>query len=99
MSSSGMLRRLALIRTDVSEELIASINRVKSMSKLGTALTVTSNRRTPRRNTDFADECDTFLRNVCHIPDASILRSFSSFIRDEDTLSIGSQLLMEPFGG
>jgi hypothetical protein len=31
MASSGMLRRVALVRTDVSEELSASIIRVTSL--------------------------------------------------------------------
>jgi hypothetical protein len=50
MPSRGMLRRVALARTDVSEEHIASIIRVKGISELGTTLAVTSNRRTLRRN-------------------------------------------------
>jgi hypothetical protein len=45
-----MLRRLALVRTDVSKELSASITRVTRSSELGTTLAVTSNRRTLRRN-------------------------------------------------
>jgi hypothetical protein len=40
--SSGMLRRVALVRTDVSEERIASIIRVTRNGELGT-LAVTSN--------------------------------------------------------
>jgi hypothetical protein len=44
MASSGMLRRVALVRTEVSEELSASIIRVTRISELGT-LAVTSNRR------------------------------------------------------
>jgi hypothetical protein len=39
------------VRTDVSEELIASIIRVTGIGELGTTLAVTSNRRTLRRNT------------------------------------------------
>jgi hypothetical protein len=44
MASSGMLRRVALVRTDVSEELSASIIRVTTIGELGTTLAVTSNR-------------------------------------------------------
>jgi hypothetical protein len=45
-----MLRRVALVRTDVSEELSASIIRVTRIVELGTMLTVTSPRRALRRN-------------------------------------------------
>jgi hypothetical protein len=41
-----MLRRVAFVRTDVSEELSASIIRVTGIGKLGTTLALTSNRRT-----------------------------------------------------
>jgi hypothetical protein len=42
MQSHGMLRRVVLVRIDVSEEIIASIIRVKRISELVTALAVTS---------------------------------------------------------
>jgi hypothetical protein len=41
-----MLRRVALIRTDVSEERSASIIKVTRIGELGTKLAVTSNRPT-----------------------------------------------------
>jgi hypothetical protein len=44
MASSGTLRLVALARTNVSEELGASIIRVTRFGKLGTTLAVTSNR-------------------------------------------------------
>jgi hypothetical protein len=46
MSSSGMLHRVALVRTDVLEELSTSTIRVTSIGEVGTTLAVTSNRRT-----------------------------------------------------
>jgi hypothetical protein len=49
MAPSGMLRRVALVRTDVSEERSASIVRVIRIGELGTTLAVTSNRCTLRR--------------------------------------------------
>jgi hypothetical protein len=45
MASSEMLRRVALVRTDVSEELSASISRMARIGELGT-LAITSDRRT-----------------------------------------------------
>jgi hypothetical protein len=46
-----MLRRVALVRTDVSEERIATIISVTKIDELATTSAVTSNRRTLRRNT------------------------------------------------
>jgi hypothetical protein len=42
MASSGMLRRVALVWNDASEELSASIIRAKRIGELGTTLAVTS---------------------------------------------------------
>jgi hypothetical protein len=41
-ASSGMLRLVALVRTDVSEELSASFIRVTRIGELGTTLAITS---------------------------------------------------------
>jgi hypothetical protein len=68
-----MLRRVALERTDVSEELSASFIRVTRIGELGTMLAVTSNRRTLRRNTREIQEphgvtsqkTPFFTRRVC----------------------------------
>jgi hypothetical protein len=46
MASSGILRRVALVRTDVSEELSASFIRVTRIGELGTTLAVTRYQRT-----------------------------------------------------
>jgi hypothetical protein len=61
MPSSEMLRRVALVRTDVSEERGSSFIRVTRIGELGTTQAATgelgttqaatSNRRTLRRNT------------------------------------------------
>jgi hypothetical protein len=53
IASSGLLRRVALLRTDVSEERSASYMRVTRIGELGTTLAVTSNRCTLRRNTKY----------------------------------------------
>jgi hypothetical protein len=54
-----MLRRVALVRTDVSEEPGASFIRVTRISELGITQAATSNRRT--------------LRAVCVVPNSPIL--------------------------
>jgi hypothetical protein len=46
MPSSGMLRRVAHVRTDSSEGPITSIIRMTRIGQRGTKLAVTSNRRT-----------------------------------------------------
>jgi hypothetical protein len=62
MMSSGMLRRVALVRTDVSEEPSASFIRVTGIGELGTTLVATRNRRNDSCHPDEGD--DRFLRNV-----------------------------------
>jgi hypothetical protein len=68
-----MLRRVALVRTDVSEELSASIIRVITVGELRTTLAVSSNRFTLRR------KVFVFLRSVrrllvtANIPSSPIL--------------------------
>jgi hypothetical protein len=42
MASSGMLRRVALVRTDISEEPSASFIRVTIIGELGTTLAATT---------------------------------------------------------
>jgi hypothetical protein len=51
MVPSGMLCRVALVRTYVSEELGASFIRVTRIGELGTTLAATSSQRTLQRNT------------------------------------------------
>jgi hypothetical protein len=43
MASSEMLHSVAIVRTDVSEELSASFTRVTRIGELGTTLAVTNN--------------------------------------------------------
>jgi hypothetical protein len=78
MASSGMLRRLALVRTDVSEELSASFIRVTRIGELGTMLAVTSNL--------------VFLHNVCRllvtasvVPSSSILFTLMEVLSSSET--------------
>jgi hypothetical protein len=56
MSSSGMLRRVVVARTDVLEEDSNVIIRATTIFELGTTLAVTSNRQTLRRSTNIPEE-------------------------------------------
>jgi hypothetical protein len=51
--SYGMLCHVALVKTDVSKECIASIIRVTRIGELGTVLAVTNNWSSLRRNTVY----------------------------------------------
>jgi hypothetical protein len=78
-----MLRRMALVKTDVSEELTASIIRVTRFGELGTTLAVTINRCKLRRNTKYSKyntiQYKVFLRSVrrllvtANVPSSPIL--------------------------
>jgi hypothetical protein len=63
MASSGMLRSVTLVRTDVTDELSAAFIRVTRIGELGKTLAVTSNRRKLRRNTWYFYL--VLLRSVC----------------------------------
>jgi hypothetical protein len=79
MSSSGIFRRMVLIRRDVSEEHIASISRVTRICELGTTLAVTRNRSTLRRNTIYYSI--VFLRSVLRLRvTANVLPSLTNLV-------------------
>jgi hypothetical protein len=63
-----MLRRVALVRTDISEEPSASIIRVTRIGELGT-LAVTIKRRTLQRNTCSIRQ----LLGMANVPSSPIL--------------------------
>jgi hypothetical protein len=64
-----MLRRVALVRTDVSEELSASFIRVTRIGELGTTLAFTRNRHTLQINTKTEDA-------ILHSPRRENLKSY-----------------------
>jgi hypothetical protein len=71
MATYGMLHHVALVRTDVSEDLSASFIRVTRIGEVGTTLAVTSNRRTLRRKKKVLTRATR--RNIPE--DAAILHS------------------------
>jgi hypothetical protein len=62
MSFSGAWRRVALVRTDVSEERITSIIRVTTVGELRTTVTVTSGRSHPDDGGDIFSDSSVFTR-------------------------------------
>jgi hypothetical protein len=75
MVSSELLCRVALVRTDVSEEPGASFIRMTKICELRTTQAATSNRRTLRRDVFF------LVHRFCH-PDeggARFLRNVDSY--------------------
>jgi hypothetical protein len=73
MASTGMLRRVALVRTDVSEELSDSIIRV-TIGELGRTLAVTSNRRLVRASVvPSSPNLVTLMMEVLNSSETSVL--------------------------
>jgi hypothetical protein len=97
MPSSGMLRRLALVRTDVSEELIASFIRVTRLGELGTTLAVTRNRRMLRRNTTLAVSSSpilvTLMKEVLSSSETLVLTRATRRNIPEDTFLLHTDLV------
>jgi hypothetical protein len=72
MVSFGLIHRVALVRTDVSEEPDASFIRVTKIGELGTTQTATSNRRTLRSSSETSVLTRATRRNN---PEDTILQS------------------------
>jgi hypothetical protein len=82
MMSSGILRCVALVRADVSEELSAFFIRVTRIGELGTTLPATRNRRTPRsvhRLLDKRTFCVNVLKEALKL---KLIKVYVTFILD-----------------
>jgi hypothetical protein len=81
MACSGMLRRAALVRTDVSEELGASFIRMTRIGELGTTLVVISNRLTHF----VLLRCVRRLLGTANVPSSPILVTLIKELRFSET--------------
>jgi hypothetical protein len=88
-----MLHRVALVRTDVLEELSASIIRVTRIGELGTTLAVTSNQCMLGRNTKkkYVPPKCRFLQE----PHSIIFQKTASFIVEYIFRSLEETLLFQ----
>jgi hypothetical protein len=77
-----MLRRVALVRTDVSEQLSSFFIRVTRFGELGTTLAVTSNRRT----LVFLRSVRRLLVTASVVPSSSIVVTLMEALSSSETL-------------
>jgi hypothetical protein len=83
-----MLRRVALVRTEVSEERSTSIIRMTRLGELGTILAVTRNRRTLRRNTS-SPILVSLMMEVLHSSETFLIRAKRRIIPQDGILPLG----------
>jgi hypothetical protein len=103
MACSGMLRCVALVRTDVSEERSASIIRVTRISELGTPLAVTSTLM--MEVLSFSETSVLTRATRCNIPEDAILKShrcenlksYTVYFDLHDKIKISERMVMKTY--
>jgi hypothetical protein len=87
MVSSGMLRREALVRTDVSEKLSASFIRVTRIGELGKTLALTISRLLVAASVvPSSPILVTLMKEVLHSSEMSVLTTATRHNIPEDTI-------------
>jgi hypothetical protein len=87
MLSSGILRRVALVRTDVSEEPCASFIRVTGMGELGTTQAATSCEEMPSELV-YLRSVRRLLVAACVVPSSPILVTLMTEAPDSSETSV-----------
>jgi phosphopantothenate synthetase len=80
-----MLRRVALVKTDVSEELSASFIRVTRIDELGTAVAVTDNRHTLQRNSSSSQRASVAITANVVPSSPNIVSLMKEAVRSSET--------------
>jgi hypothetical protein len=89
IAPSGMLRRVALVRTDVTEELSTSFFRVTRIGELGTTVAVTSNRLVTASVLSSSPILVTTMKEALSSSETSVLaRATWRNVTEDDTLQL-----------
>jgi hypothetical protein len=97
MVSSGVLRRVAFVRTDVSEEISANFIRVTRIGELETSLAVTSNRRTLRKNPTSPIIVTLMIEELSSSETSFLIRATRRNIQEDTILHSHRREILKPY--